>query len=402
MKKLLVFSLLIAQASFAQIKFDISKLHKVEVEKLVKESSPDVSYFELGYGGHEFIRDYDFKKLENRIVEKVQYVYSDFPKDFDYSELDFQRFAAMYTVMPQIFNKPWIKWEIVKQTKCNSTAEASKLFHGFVVTFKKGPEPNMIVKIPPDIQKKLDELPSSVEFFDIKSADDLTKFLSIKETKIGDLKYTIKNGVVKLFKQNKASDLSIAKGLFLTTGLPIGAIGPNNSPSISSVNSMALTPDMQLGLLVAKGSNLFDLAVVEFDIRIDADSLIFQYAFASEEYPEFLEFNDVFGLFITGTGLNNNAKDTTYNLATLPDGKTPISVSSINHLVNTPHYIPNDWSTDLKLFKTWQYDGFTKVQTARIKVKPNQKYHVKFAIADYADPYFDSAIFIDAFGIKSK
>lgn len=76
--------------------------------------------------------------------------------------------------------------------------------------------------------------------------------------------------------------------------------------------------------------------------------------------------------------------------------------SSINHLSNKDYYISNDYSNDLKLFKTWQYDGFTKVLTAKIKVIPNQKYHIKLAIADYGDPYYDSAIFIDAFGIRTK
>lgn len=401
MKSLLLLFILCSGVINSQIKFDVSKIKKKDVDKLIKEPAANIAYLQMKFGGYEFINPKSLKNLDNKIVQKVQFVYTDYPKDFDYSELDFQRFAALYVALPGVFNKPWIEWEIIKQTKCASAGEASTMFHGFVITYKEGAEPNKVNPIPADIQKKMDKLASSVELIDLKSAEDLSKFLSTKEIKINDVKYPNKNSSIKLYKQKDNGNLSIVNGLFLTTGVPQGAIGPNNSPSISSVNNNNLTPDKNLALLVGN-AQLYDAAIVEFDIQIDADSLIFKYAFASEEYLEYLDFNDVFGLFISGTGLNNNPKDTTYNLAVLPDGKTPISVSSINHLKNKDYYVSNDYNIDLKLFKTWQYDGFTKALIAGIKVKPKQKYHVKFAIADCKDPYYDSAIFIDAFGIKTK
>lgn len=390
------------KTSISQIKFDVSKIKVTEIDKLIKENSPTVIYLEMKYGGSEFVNSDNKKKLENKIIQKVQYVYTDYPKDFDYTELIFQRFASLYVELPTVFNKTWITWEIIKQKKCSNAYEASTMFHGFIITFKDGPEPNKIVTIPPNIQKLLDKIESSVEFVDIKSSEDLTKFLSPKEIKMTEIKYPNKSNSIKFFKQKDHGQLNIVNGLFLTTGIPQGAIGPNNSPSVSAINNYALTSDKNLLSLVGKTALLFDAAIIEFDIQIEADSLVFKYAFASEEYPEFLQFNDVFGLFITGQGLNNYSKDTTLNLATLPDGKTPISVSSINHLKNNDFYVSNDYNTDLKLFKTWQYDGFTKVLTAKVKVKPKQKYHIKFAIADYGDPFYDSAIFIDGFGIKSK
>lgn len=399
---ILFFSLFLFQSGISQIRFDVSKLKVTEVPKITKESSADVQYLQMHFGDHELHESAaDKKKFENRIVKKVQYVYTDYPKDFDYTELNFQRFAALYVIMPDVFNKAWVEWEIVKQTSCANASEAAGMFHGFIITYKSGPAPNSTVAIPKDVLKKLEKINSSVEFFDIKSAEDLSKFLLPKEMKIKDLKYPEKSASIKLFRQ-KDPGLSIVNGLFLCTGTPQGAIGPNNSPSVSSVNKQGITPDKNLSSLVGNSGSLFDAAIIEFDIQIDADSLVFRYAFASEEYPEFLEYNDVFGLFISGIGLNDKNKDTTYNLATLPDKKTPVSVSAINHLQNKEYYIANGYvDTDLKLFKTWQYDGFTKVLTAKIKVKPNQKYHIKFAIADYADPYYDSAIFIDAFGIHS-
>jgi hypothetical protein len=405
MKRILLLAsvLLTSKIGLCQIKFDISKMKKIEMDKLVKENSPNTMYLEMKYGGYELSDHVDIKKIENKIITKIQYVYTDYPKDFDYSELNFQRFAALYVILPTVFNKPWIQWEIIKQTKCSSSYEASTMFHGYVITFKDGPEPNKTFAIPPEILKKLADISSTVEIIDIKSTDEVAKFLSSKEIKINDIKYPNKNNSIKFFKQKDPGEFSIISGLFLTTGMPLNAIGPNDSPSISAVNGNMPTPDKNLSSLVNNANSLlFDASIIEFDIQIDADSLVFQYAFASEEFPEFLQFNDVFGLFISGPGLNNNPKDTTLNLATLPDRKTPISVSSINHLKNKEFYIANDYNLDLKLFKTWQYDGFTKLLTAKVKLKPKQKYHIKFAIADYGDPFYDSAVFIDALGVKTK
>jgi hypothetical protein len=61
----------------------------------------------------------------------------------------------------------------------------------------------------------------------------------------------------------------------------------------------------------------------------------FEYVFGSEEYCEDVgsEYNDVFGFFISGPGING-----VKNLAVLPGGTTPISVNSINHDVNTQYY----------------------------------------------------------------
>lgn len=399
---ILIICFFVAHHIFGQIKFDISKIKKTEIEALIKTTDSNTIYLEMKYGGHEFVKAIDPKKIENKIIKKIQYVYTDFPKDYDYSQLIFKRFASLYLELPFVFNKSWIEWEILKQTDCSSSAKASTMFHGFIITFKEGPQPNLFVNFPQAIQDTLKTINSSVEFIEIKSPDDLKKFLSTKEIKVNNIKSTDKNRSIKLFSQKNSGSFTIIDGLFLTTGIPQGAIGPNNSPSVTSVNGMGITPDKDLMKLVGKNSLLFDAAVVEFDIEVDADSLVFKYAFASEEYPEYLQFNDVFGLFITGKGLNNVAKDSTFNLATLDDKKTPISVSAINHLKNSEYYISNDYTTDLKLFKAWQYDGFTKVFTAGIKVKRKQKYHVKFAIADFGDPYYDSAIFIDAMGIKTK
>ena len=415
--------LLGVKSSQAQIRFDVSKYKVTEVDKLEIEETDDIVFLPMRYGDHEFSSAKALDAVANRMVRKVLYVYSDYPKDFDYSELGFKRFAELYTLKPEVFNKPWIEWEIIKQVDCQSSAEAASMFHGFVLILKQGPAPNVVTEIPSDIQEKLKDIEAEVEYTEIKSSLDLMPFLSSKGVKVSNVKYN-KTAIMRFYEWLKPGPQTIVKGLMLTTGNPKGALGPNNSPSTTGINTYKTTMDKDLVSVVKQSQSynasvlnsmvpttpvfftpinqLFDPTILEFDLQANADTLIFKYAFASEEYPEFLQYNDVFGLFISGRDINDNPRDTTINLASLPDHDTPISVSSINHLNNSEYYIPNDYTADLRLFKSWQFDGFTHVMTVKVAVKRRQTYHLKFAISDYGDPLYDSAIFIDGIGVKQK
>ena len=160
---------------------------------------------------------------------------------------------------------------------------------------------------------------------------------------------------------------------------------------------------------IANGDG-FDAAWVAFDIVSNTDSIKFDYVFASEEYKEFVasSFNDVFGFFISGPGITG-----TQNLAVLPGTTTPVTINSINHVDNPQYYIDNDYqeflingdqippSLDATRFNNLEYDGLTKVLTARARVTPGQTYHLILAIEDVGDEIYDSGVFLKGGGITS-
>src|SRR4029079_8531064 len=51
------------------------------------------------------------------------------------------------------------------------------------------------------------------------------------------------------------------------------------------------------------GYQTFDAAVLEFDFVPTANQVVFEYTFASDEYPEWVNtpFNDVFAFYVNGT-----------------------------------------------------------------------------------------------------
>jgi hypothetical protein len=66
------------------------------------------------------------------------------------------------------------------------------------------------------------------------------------------------------------------------------------------------------------GLATLDASILEFEFTTATGDLFFDFVFSSEEYNEFLEYNDPFALFID---------DVNYALA--PDGQI-VSVSSVN------------------------------------------------------------------------
>ncbi len=207
---------------------------------------------------------------------------------------------------------------------------------------------------------------------------------------------------------NGLSNIGFNNGIILATGLINLAPGPNDSNGVGS--SGVVDSDIDLASIAT--GQLFDVSAIEFDITPTQPFLSFDYVFASEEYCEYVNtaFSDVFGIFISGPGIVG-AK----NLAVVPSTNTPVSINSINHVVNSSLYVHN---TPLGLdncetggvtgslppaipangpaVHEVQYDGFTTKLTAVTPVIPCATYHVKIAIADVGDGVWDSAVFLKA------
>jgi hypothetical protein len=87
------------------------------------------------------------------------------------------------------------------------------------------------------------------------------------------------------------SEIPIAQGLLLTSGWADNLYGPNNNAQTTGVLQLPGDPDLDAMIQ----SNTYDACVVEFDCIPQGDTLLFNFAFGSEEYPEFVgAFNDAF------------------------------------------------------------------------------------------------------------
>jgi hypothetical protein len=195
------------------------------------------------------------------------------------------------------------------------------------------------------------------------------------------------------------TNLGFENGMILTTGSIDLAPGPNNLDDAGSTVG-SCDPDPDLATLTT--GTQFDVATLEFDFRPTVSQVTFEYVFASEEYCEAVgsQFNDVFGIFISGPGIPGGLR----NLAVIPGTNVPISINSVNHINASGLYVNNQPASSGDLCgqlpaagpakNEIQYDGLTRKFSAQILLQPCQTYHIKFAIADVGDDGSDSGLFV--------
>ena len=225
---------------------------------------------------------------------------------------------------------------------------------------------------------------------DTRPVEELVKSLEGKGVEISNITHNLLNTVERpvAYFDDFIGLLGVSDGLVMTTGTAKGVEGPNDQAAFSSSTGNALIIDPDLETII--GRNQFDVVVIEFDLVGSLNELSFTYVFGSEEYTEFVgEFNDGFGFFISGPGING-----TQNLAVLPNGD-PVSVNSINNATNNNQYVNNGSGSTPASDFYMQYDGYTKPLKARIGIVPCEKYHIKLVIGDNNDGAVDSGVFIE-------
>jgi len=205
--------------------------------------------------------------------------------------------------------------------------------------------------------------------------------------------------------ENGTPSIGIERGIILATGKISNASGPNNATDASG-NFYDESGDPDLDILST--GNVKDAVGIEFDF-IPLDSFVtFRYVFASEEYCEFVGsiYNDVFGFFISGPGINGNYSNNAANMALVPGTSQQVSINNISHLSNSNYYRHNELPDDMEtcdinnnppvVYDAIEYDGFTQRLTATLQLTPCETYHIRLVVSDVGDNFFDSAVFLEA------
>jgi len=218
-----------------------------------------------------------------------------------------------------------------------------------------------------------------------------------------------------IFANGNCCGLPLDGGVILSSGDITDATGPNDDDRKGQL--VGGPPDVDLNLLVG-GSGSADSAIFEFDvISTNACLLKFRYVYASEEYPEYCgsAFCDPFAVFVTTNRVDTNWINTiSNNIALVPvDAHVPVTVNTVNGgyeyndvvPTNALYYVDNHdpvpdnqsvqpYSMGVPVFNI-QYDGLTVLLTAQTFVEACTTSHIKIAISDYTDSYYDSAVFLD-------
>ncbi|MDR2971582.1 MAG: choice-of-anchor L domain-containing protein, partial [Bacteroidales bacterium] len=215
--------------------------------------------------------------------------------------------------------------------------------------------------------------------------------------------------------------LDMESGLLLSTSSGRDAEGPNEFPNgMGTPTNVMLTNDPDLNTLANDISNG---ARLEFDFIPLQSEISFDYIFASEEYPEYVNsaYNDVFGFWISELDrFGNIIPGTTQNIALLPTTQTSSYVVSINNVnngyagTNSPEYFPGSNPKNPQYYVAnyqpnpykglySEFDGRTIVLTAKADVVPGKNYRLKLAVANVGsmgfgnyDQSYGSGVFLRA------
>jgi len=206
--------------------------------------------------------------------------------------------------------------------------------------------------------------------------------------------------------------VELEQGIVLSTGEVDKIDGPSSSES-STVTSFEDIQDPQLRQIVG-ADVLKDVAFYEITFKPTADTIQFNYVFASEEYPEFVcsIFNDVFGFFISGPNPAGGNYDG-QNIAIVPGTNgIPVSINTVNSgmagISGDPTNCPSLGNPDLShLFnanesENFIFDGVLEPFIAAAKVIPCETYTIRFSIGDAIDFLKDSAVFLEGKSFSSN
>ncbi|HSN50226.1 MAG TPA: choice-of-anchor L domain-containing protein, partial [Bacteroidales bacterium] len=179
--------------------------------------------------------------------------------------------------------------------------------------------------------------------------------------------------------------LGLSGGLLMTSGKASIAIGPNSSTSAGFNAGGTGDPDLN----AISGSTTFDKCILEFDFVPQNDTVRFRYVFGSEEFFEYCSgYNDAFGFFLSGPGINGTFSNNAINIALMPGSQT--NYVTISNVCNTSN---SRW--DNAGGTQFQYDALTHTFTALKVLTPCLTYHIKLAIADAVDHAYDSGVFLE-------
>lgn len=176
--------------------------------------------------------------------------------------------------------------------------------------------------------------------------------------------------------------------------------------------------------LTAIGGNITNGSIIEFDFVPSGDTLSFNYIFSSQEYSSYTcsNFNDVFGFFISGPGINGPYSNNAVNIATVPNSNNiPVGINSVNGGVptgggnasNCAAVDPN-WQNNAVFFTlghnpvyqaagqpVGSYNGSTVLMPANSTLSCSDTFHIKLAISNVSDQALDSGVFLEANSFSS-
>lgn len=196
-----------------------------------------------------------------------------------------------------------------------------------------------------------------------------------------------------------------SSGIVMSTGF---AAALDNSNTCVGATSGITDGGSDADLQLASGRAIQDAVIIEFDVMLSEDTIHLDYIFGSEEYHEWVGtlWNDVFGFFVSGQGIDGPYSNNAINIAKIPGTNDSLSMSNVNcGNVSAGCDPPPGFGPNCELlqnntepsdpgFNQCALDAYTFPVETFQHVNKYTWYHFKLAIGDALDAIHDSGIFL--------
>ncbi|TXD81861.1 T9SS type B sorting domain-containing protein [Subsaximicrobium wynnwilliamsii] len=198
--------------------------------------------------------------------------------------------------------------------------------------------------------------------------------------------------------QQVNSNFPFVDGLILSTGSIASAANTFNATTLSEGDASWQT-DSDLETVLGL-SNTLNATSIEFDFISANNTVEFNYILASEEYFGTNPCNesDAFVILIKEVGSTGPYT----NLALVPGTTLPTNSQNIRQEIFGFCEAQNPEFFEGYSIGDTNFNGRTTVLTATANINRNVSYHIKFAIADKQDSFFDSAVFIQGSSFEAS
>ena len=171
-------------------------------------------------------------------------------------------------------------------------------------------------------------------------------------------------------------------------------LGPNNA--LDTTGDFGAVED-PAGLTQVAGTDVYDEAVLEFDVTATSSNVVLYYSLGSEEYAGATEgtpaswqsrgYKDPLSIQVNGT-----------ECAYVPGSQTTVSAATVNESSNADYYTANVSGHTPGQIPV-EFNGYTSALPCQAAVTPGQTVHVRVAIADAQDGQLDSTVLLRTQGL---
>jgi len=241
------------------------------------------------------------------------------------------------------------------------------------------------------------------------SAQSLAQMVAGPKATVSNASVSSKDVQIGTVKGLPGDGNAITEGVALSTGSLIdpdptadsdtditrsAVLGPNDA--LDTTGDFGVTED-PAGLAKVAGTDVYDEAVLEFDVTATSSNIVLYYSLGSEEYAGATKgtpaswqsrgYKDPLSIQVNGT-----------ECAHVPGTQTAVSAASINDSSNADYYTANvSGHTPGRI--PVEFNGYTSALPCQAATAPGQKVHVRVAIADAQDGQLDSTVLLRTQGL---